>query len=33
MKPTTVIQQQMIADFYKEYQVKLVNFALARLGN
>lgn len=33
MKPTTVTQQQMIADFYKEYQVKLVNFALARLGN
>lgn len=33
MKPTTVTQQQMIADFYKEYQVKLVNFAVARLGN
>lgn len=33
MKPTTVTQQQMIADFYKEYQVKLVNFALARLCN
>lgn len=33
MKPTTVTQQQMIADFYKEYQVKLVNFTVARLGN
>ena len=33
MKPTTVTQQQMIADFYKEYQVKLVYFAVARLGN
>lgn len=32
MKPTTV-PQQMIADFYKEYQEKLVNFAVARLGN
>lgn len=33
MKPIITTQQQMIADFYKEYQEKLVNFAVARLGN
>lgn len=33
MKPIIATQQQMIADFYKEYQEKLVNFAVARLGN
>lgn len=33
MKSIIATQQQMIADFYKEYQEKLVNFAVARLGN
>lgn len=33
MKPIITTQQQMIADFYKENQEKLVNFAVARLGN
>lgn len=33
MKPTTIKQGQIIADFYSAYQAELVNYTVIRLGN